>query len=272
MATLSHYSPPRFRLLSPPKPVQWPKVKWTAIDDAKLLVAIYEHGLGNWDTIKDSDPQGLGRKLLPENRALKPQTSHLQTRAEYLLKLLQAEAKRKMAKMSKLSPRKAASSSLKGRKKDSSSTVKQDSKYFSQASSSQKSQLLVNISRDLVSVNNSDAESNSPGTKSGRSRKRTRPPPKQPAPKRLKPSSSTLKKSVSSRLSQQRQERRPTPGSRTSPRKSTRDKGESERKAVSLEEDLLNALEGLSDDQRVSDIGDGEKELDQESFEKVSNK
>lgn len=229
-------------------------------------MAIYEHGLGNWETIKESDPQGLGRKILPENRALKPQSSHLQTRAEYLLKLLQAEAKRKMAKKSRQSPRKATSSS-KGRKKDPSSVVQQDLTKFLGQPSSQKSELLVNISRDLVSVNNSDAESNASSTRSGRGRKRTRPPPKQPTPKRLKPSS-TLKKSVPSRLSR-RQERRPNSGSRTSPRKSsTQEKSESEqRRMVPLEEGLLS---GLSDDQRLSDIGDGERKLDKDTFEKVS--
>lgn len=267
--SLFFYSPSRFRLLSPPKPVQWPKVKWSAIDDAKLLVAIYEHGLGNWEAIKDSDPQGLGRKILPENRALKPQTSHLQTRAEYLLKLLQAEAKRKMAKKSRQSPRKVASSS-KGRKKDSSALAQKEiTKFFGQEASSQKSGLLVNISRDLVLVNNSDLESNTSSTRSRRGRKRTLPPPKQPTPKKLKPSS-TLKKNASSLLSQQ-QERRPTPSSRTSPQKGTQEKsGGSEQRGGPLEEGVLSGLEGLSDDQRVSDIGEAEKELDQDTFDKVA--
>ncbi len=263
--------PPRFRLLSPPKPVQWPKVKWTAVDDARLLVAIYEYGLGNWEAIRDSDPQGLGKKILPENRAMKPQSSHLQTRAEYLLKLLHVEAKRKMAKKSRQSPRKAAASRSKGRKKaGSTSTSKQDlSKFFGHASSEQ-SKLLVNISRDLVSVNNSDAESNASSTKSGHGQKRPRPPLKQPVAKRLKssPKKSSPKKSVPSRLSS-RQDRTPTPGSRSSPRKAVRERG-TQKQLFSQEEGVLSALEGVSDDQRVSDIGEGERELDQDTFEKVS--
>ncbi len=255
----------RFRLLYPPKPVQWPKVKWTPVDDAKLLVAIYEYGLGNWEAIRDSDPQGLGKKILPENRALKPQSSHLQTRAEYLLKVLQAEAKRKMAKKSRQSPRKAATSRSKAKKKGSTSTSKQDlSKFFGHASAEQ-AKLLVNISRDLVSVNNSDAESNASSTKSGRGQKRPRPPSKQPVTKRLK---SSPKKSIPSRLSS-RQDRTPTPGSRSSPRKAVRERG-AQKQLFSQEEGVLSALEGGSDDQRVSDIGDEERELDQDTFEKVT--
>lgn len=65
------------------------------MDDAKLLIGVYEHGLGNWESIRSDPELGLSNKILPANKSMKPQSSHLQTRVDYLLKLLQEEAKRK---------------------------------------------------------------------------------------------------------------------------------------------------------------------------------
>ena len=39
-------------------------------------------------------------QVLPSNKSMKPQGSHLQTRVEYLLKLLQAESKEAQKKVS----------------------------------------------------------------------------------------------------------------------------------------------------------------------------
>jgi chromodomain-helicase-DNA-binding protein 1 len=69
------------------------------VDDAKFLIGIYEHGLGNWEGIRDDVNLGLTNKILRPDPSLKPQGSHLQTRAEYLLKLLQAEAMEKIRKV-----------------------------------------------------------------------------------------------------------------------------------------------------------------------------
>jgi len=66
------------------------------VDDAKLLVGVYEHGWGNWDSIRDNPNLGLSNKILPKDSSAKPQGSHLQTRVEYLVKLIQAEAIEKM--------------------------------------------------------------------------------------------------------------------------------------------------------------------------------
>lgn len=68
------------------------------MDDAKLLVGVYEHGLGNWESIRDDPNLGLSSKILRAESSLKPQASHLQTRVEYLLKLILAEAAEKMRK------------------------------------------------------------------------------------------------------------------------------------------------------------------------------
>lgn len=86
-------------MLSRPKAVNWSGIKWTAVDDAKFLIGIYEHGLGNWESIRDDPNLGLANKILRPDTSLKPQASHLQTRAEYLLKLLQAEAAEKTRKV-----------------------------------------------------------------------------------------------------------------------------------------------------------------------------
>lgn len=92
----------RYRLLSRPKGVNWSGVKWSAVDDAKLLIGIYDHGLGNWESIRDNPTLGLSGKILRPDPTLKPQGSHLQTRAEYLLKLLQEEAAEKEKKKKKV--------------------------------------------------------------------------------------------------------------------------------------------------------------------------
>jgi chromodomain-helicase-DNA-binding protein 1 len=52
-----------------------------------LLVGIYEHGMGSWEAIKANHGLELSSKILPPGN-LKPQDKHLQTRAEYLIKLL----------------------------------------------------------------------------------------------------------------------------------------------------------------------------------------
>ena len=52
-----------FRLVTRAKPVGWPGVKWTAVDDSRLLVGVYKHGLGNWDNIKDDSESGLSNKV-----------------------------------------------------------------------------------------------------------------------------------------------------------------------------------------------------------------
>ena len=93
------------------------------MDDAKLLIGVYEHGLGNWENIRDDPSLGFSKKvctcvcvcvwgggggrggistlswwvlflqILPVEKSRKPQASHLQTRVEYLLKLVQNEAR-----------------------------------------------------------------------------------------------------------------------------------------------------------------------------------
>merc|ERR1712013_375362 len=71
-------------------------VSWNLEEDSKLLVGIYEHGLGSWEQVK-------GDKILL-NASCKPQAKHLDTRAAYLLRMLakaSKETKEKRKKKSK---------------------------------------------------------------------------------------------------------------------------------------------------------------------------
>merc|ERR1712210_152092 len=62
-------------------------VSWSSEEDSKLLVGIYEHGLGSWEQVKSDKLLELGDKILL-NASCKPQAKHLDTRAAYLLRML----------------------------------------------------------------------------------------------------------------------------------------------------------------------------------------
>merc|ERR1712008_629263 len=79
-------------------------VSWSSEEDCKLLVGIYEHGLGSWEQVKSDKQLELGDKMLL-NASCKPQAKHLDTRAAYLLRMLarvsKEETKEKRKKKSK---------------------------------------------------------------------------------------------------------------------------------------------------------------------------
>ena len=102
----------RYRMVTRAKPVNWPGVRWAAVDDARLLMGVLEHGIGNWDSIRDDPNLNMAHKvsqystqpslltvtpshsqILSSEKSHKPQASHLLTRVEYLLKLVMIEAK-----------------------------------------------------------------------------------------------------------------------------------------------------------------------------------
>ncbi|KAG9489112.1 hypothetical protein GDO78_005222 [Eleutherodactylus coqui] len=70
-------------------------VDWGVEDDSHLLLGIVEHGYGNWELIKSDPELKLTDKLLPVETEKKPQAKHLQTRADYLLKILKKEVEKK---------------------------------------------------------------------------------------------------------------------------------------------------------------------------------
>ncbi|KAM8972310.1 chromodomain-helicase-DNA-binding protein 2 [Pelodytes ibericus] len=70
-------------------------IDWEVEDDSRLLLGICEHGYGNWELLKSDPELKLGEKILPSETEKKPQGKHLQSRADYLLKLLKKEMEKK---------------------------------------------------------------------------------------------------------------------------------------------------------------------------------
>jgi hypothetical protein len=92
--------------------------EWSQEDDKALLIGIYEYGYGNWDWIKADPKLNLSQKILlnkmnedietgnnanneingskrnkrnEKNIKLKPQSKHLRTRIDYLIKVLKTQ-------------------------------------------------------------------------------------------------------------------------------------------------------------------------------------
>lgn len=63
-------------------------VEWSIKEDTKLLCGIYQYGIGSWESIKVDPHFSLSDKILPANIKKKPQSKHLQSRSEYLLKII----------------------------------------------------------------------------------------------------------------------------------------------------------------------------------------
>ncbi|XP_046601523.1 chromodomain-helicase-DNA-binding protein 1 isoform X1 [Neodiprion lecontei] len=78
---------------------------WTPDDDSRLLRGIYHHGMGSWEAIKLDANYKLGDKILPHNDS-KPQVKQLNTRAEYLLKVLKKQMDLKLGVTRTRKPRK----------------------------------------------------------------------------------------------------------------------------------------------------------------------
>ncbi|KAM3844850.1 chromodomain-helicase-DNA-binding protein 1 isoform 3-T3 [Vipera latastei] len=70
---------------------------WGREDDSNLLIGIYEYGYGSWEMIKMDPDLNLTHKILPDDPDKKPQAKQLQTRADYLIKLLNKDIARKEA-------------------------------------------------------------------------------------------------------------------------------------------------------------------------------
>lgn len=69
-----------------PRPANF-DVEWTVEDDSKLLCGIYQYGIGSWEAMKMDPSLGIADKML-SNENKKPQAKHLQSRSEYLLKII----------------------------------------------------------------------------------------------------------------------------------------------------------------------------------------
>ncbi|CAH2274323.1 chromodomain-helicase-DNA-binding 2 isoform X1 [Pelobates cultripes] len=110
----------KFRLASRVKAAHF-DVDWDVEDDSHLLLAIFEHGYGNWELIKSDPEYKLTEKILPVETEKKPQGKHLQSRADYLLKLLRKEMEKKEGsqgeetKLKRRKPRAKKDSTVKGK-------------------------------------------------------------------------------------------------------------------------------------------------------------
>ncbi|EDW12292.2 chromodomain-helicase-DNA-binding protein 1 isoform X2 [Drosophila mojavensis] len=62
-------------------------VEWGVEEDTHLLRGIYQYGIGSWEQMKLDPTLKLSEKILL-NDTRKPQAKHLQSRAEYLLKII----------------------------------------------------------------------------------------------------------------------------------------------------------------------------------------
>uniref|UniRef100_A0A6B2E7W5 Chromodomain-helicase-DNA-binding protein 1 n=1 Tax=Phlebotomus kandelakii TaxID=1109342 RepID=A0A6B2E7W5_9DIPT len=81
-------------------------VEWLVEEDSKLLCGIYQYGIGSWEAMKMDPSLGLAEKIL-SNDNKKPQAKHLQSRAEYLLKIIRKNVELKKGIMKQKKPRKA---------------------------------------------------------------------------------------------------------------------------------------------------------------------
>merc|ERR1711874_837690 len=79
----------KWRLDQQVKKVHW-DCFWNIDDDSSLLKGVYEYGMGSYEALKMDESLGLADRILPDGE-LKPQAKHLQTRVDYLLKILKGK-------------------------------------------------------------------------------------------------------------------------------------------------------------------------------------
>ena len=81
-------------------------IEWGVDEDSKLLCGIYQYGIGSWEQMKMDPSLKLTDKIL-FNDARKPQAKNLQSRAEYLLKIIKKNlVQKKGAQKKQRKPRK----------------------------------------------------------------------------------------------------------------------------------------------------------------------
>ncbi|XP_033634619.1 chromodomain-helicase-DNA-binding protein 1-like isoform X3 [Asterias rubens] len=80
----------KYQLECRAKVAHW-DVEWGVDDDSNLLKGIYEYGMGSWEAIKMDPELNLHDKILWTDPQKKPQGKQLQTRCEYLIKLLKKQ-------------------------------------------------------------------------------------------------------------------------------------------------------------------------------------
>ncbi|XP_027460716.1 chromodomain-helicase-DNA-binding protein 1 isoform X2 [Zalophus californianus] len=115
-------------------------IDWGKEDDSNLLIGIYEYGYGSWEMIKMDPDLSLTHKILPDDPDKKPQAKQLQTRADYLIKLLSRDlAKREAQRLSGAGGSKRRKARTKKNKAMKSIKVKEEIKSDSSPLPSEKS-------------------------------------------------------------------------------------------------------------------------------------
>merc|ERR1719402_859276 len=100
-------------------------VSWSTEEDSKLLVGIYEHGLGSWEQVKADKELALGDKILL-NASCKPQAKHLDTRAAYLLRAIAKKCGKEKKKVKKVRKEKTEEREDVGREYKSKEIIEDD--------------------------------------------------------------------------------------------------------------------------------------------------
>ncbi|KAI5946410.1 Chromodomain-helicase-DNA-binding protein 1 [Manis javanica] len=103
-------------------------IDWGKEDDSNLLIGIYEYGYGSWEMIKMDPDLSLTHKILPDDPDKKPQAKQLQTRADYLIKLLKDFARKEAQRLSGAGGLKKRKARTKKNKAIKSVKVKEDIK------------------------------------------------------------------------------------------------------------------------------------------------
>ncbi|KAK2506826.1 hypothetical protein MC885_007323 [Smutsia gigantea] len=103
-------------------------IDWGKEDDSNLLIGIYEYGYGSWEMIKMDPDLSLTHKILPDDPDKKPQAKQLQTRADYLIKLLKDFARKEAQRLSGAGGLKKRKARTKKNKAMKSVKVKEDIK------------------------------------------------------------------------------------------------------------------------------------------------
>lgn len=108
-------------------------IEWGDEEDSKLLCGIYQYGIGSWEQMKMDPSLKLTEKIL-HNDDRKPQAKHLQSRAEYLLKIIKKNVENKKgAERKQRKPRKPREAKIAAGAATAAATPERKSRHVSEA-------------------------------------------------------------------------------------------------------------------------------------------
>uniref|UniRef100_A0A8V5GVW2 DNA helicase n=1 Tax=Melopsittacus undulatus TaxID=13146 RepID=A0A8V5GVW2_MELUD len=128
-------------------------IDWCKEDDSNLLIGIYEYGYGSWEMIKMDPDLSLTQKILPDDPDKKPQAKQLQTRADYLIKLLNKDLARKEAqRLTGVGNLKRRKTRTKKNRATKAAKIKEEIKSDSSSPPSEKSDEDNEVNNEIVTV------------------------------------------------------------------------------------------------------------------------